>query len=258
MQPLSGIIQLATYEIDITIEWRSAFQWSRCWRCTATWRRRTTSWRSSRTAWSTCSTRPTPTGGCARWTARRASSRPTTSRRWRRRRRRRCRRRRPPPRPHPSHVSRPQTPRRSIGALGGASCFLLPTHPHPSPVSRRKHPAAPSGCWGELPVSYSQHTRTHLLWVDANTPLGRSLLPPPNTPRASKLPDLAGDLPMIFDIIMSIARSPDLEWKYPDLLKKQRTCTTPRWRSNKVADFVRWWSQVFRLLFYVSTCNLVF
>ena len=30
--------------------------------------------------------------------------------------------------------------------------------------------------------------------------------------RASKSPDLAGDLP-IFDKIMKISRSPDLEWK---------------------------------------------
>ena len=38
---------------------------------------------------------------------------------------------------------------------------------------------------------------------------------------ASKSPDLAGDLP-IFDVIMKISRSPDLEWKSPDLLQVWR------------------------------------
>ena len=37
--------------------------------------------------------------------------------------------------------------------------------------------------------------------------------------RASKSPDLAGDLP-IFDKIMKISRSPDLECKSPDLLQE--------------------------------------
>ena len=36
--------------------------------------------------------------------------------------------------------------------------------------------------------------------------------------RASKSPDLAGDIP-IFDIT-NISRSPDLEWKSPDLLQE--------------------------------------
>ena len=39
--------------------------------------------------------------------------------------------------------------------------------------------------------------------------------------RASKSPDLAGDLP-IFDIVMTISRSPELEWKSPDLLQETR------------------------------------
>ena len=36
---------------------------------------------------------------------------------------------------------------------------------------------------------------------------------------SSKSPDLAGDLP-IFDIVMTISWSPDLEWKSPDLLQE--------------------------------------
>ena len=37
---------------------------------------------------------------------------------------------------------------------------------------------------------------------------------------ASKSPDFAGDLP-IFDKIMKISRSPDLEWKSPDFFYKK-------------------------------------
>ena len=41
----------------------------------------------------------------------------------------------------------------------------------------------------------------------------------PQVSGASKSPDLAGDLP-IFDKIMQISRSPDLEYKSPDLLQE--------------------------------------
>ena len=45
----------------------------------------------------------------------------------------------------------------------------------------------------------------------------------PHEYRASKSPDFAGDLP-IFDKIMKISRSPDLESKSPDLLQDTMSC----------------------------------
>ena len=45
--------------------------------------------------------------------------------------------------------------------------------------------------------------------------------------RASKSPDFSGDLP-IFDKIMKISRSPDLEWKSPDFLTKDYASTVDR------------------------------
>ena len=52
-----------------------------------------------------------------------------------------------------------------------------------------------------------------------------------------RYPDFTGDLP-IFYIIMKISRSSDFECKSPDLLKKQRARTTPRWR-NKVSCMMK-------------------
>ena len=45
--------------------------------------------------------------------------------------------------------------------------------------------------------------------------------------RASKSPDFAGDLP-IFDKIMKITRSPDLEWKSPDFFTRDYASTVDR------------------------------